>query len=299
MNNRYHIATKPTVYGWSVVVDFTVNAFGGISEYASEPISILWDEKEILVLEPRKIHPELSGSGAMGYRLKFEGAITASIAENAGIRLAYSILRIAEKRRWGLHLAWPDAPLPCRVIDRTASTGATMQGFGSVSHRVPFTMFVDELGSAFNDLKEVPYELLMSLELCAAARFESNSRARFVLLVSALETLAVQDDLNDKLGTLIADLQSVVKTAAIAEDGLRQSIIGQVSNLRRESVRRALRRLLKKLEIDESDINQVDEAYQTRSKILHEGKRVPELDHIAGCLDQILAEIYRKFVCAT
>ncbi|CAG9931802.1 HEPN domain-containing protein [Candidatus Nitrotoga arctica] len=299
MHNRYHIATKPTVYGWSVIVDFTVNTFGGISEYASEPISILWDEEEILVLEPREIPPEISASGCMGYRLKFEGAITASAAENAGIRLAYSILRVAEKRRWGLHLAWPDAPLPCRVIDRTASTGATLQGFASISHRVPFRMFVEELGSAFNDLKEIPYELLMSLELCAAARFESNSRARFVLLVSALETLAVQADLNDQLGTLINDLQNVINAAGIVDDGLRNSLLGQVGNLQRESVRRALRRLMKKLEIDENDISKIDEAYQTRSKILHEGKRVPELDHLIGSMDKILAKIYQKFVCAT
>ena len=223
MNKRYRISTKPTVYGWSVIVDFTINSFGGISDYESQPVSILWAEEEILELEQRKIHPNMSGSGAIGYRLKFVGALTASDAENAGERLAFAILRLAEKRRWGLHLEWPDSPLPCRVVDRTASTGITMQAFGSVSLHVPFAMFVDELSAAFNARKDISYEILMSLELCVAARFESNLRVCFVLLVSALEALAVQEDLSDQLGALIPDLKAVIKKSDI-EDACESAI---------------------------------------------------------------------------
>jgi len=292
MNKRYRISTKPTVYGWSVIVDFTINSFGGISGYESQPVSILWAEEEILELEQRKIHPNMSGSGAIGYRLKFVGALTASDAENAGERLAFAILRLAEKRRWGLHLEWPDSPLPCRVVDRTGSTGITMQAFGSASLHVPFAMFVDELGEAFNDRKDVPYEVLMSLELCAAARFENNPRVRFVLLVSALEALAVQKDLSEQLGALIPDLEAIIEKSEIEDPDLRQSLIGQVSNLRRESIRRSIRQLLKKFDIAEADFNEI---YDARSSILHEGKRIPELGRLVDSIGEILKNIYQNF----
>lgn len=290
MNKRYRISTKPTVYGWSVIVDFTINSFGGISDYESQPVSILWAEEEILELEQRKIHPNMSDSGAIGYRLKFVGALTASDAESAGERLAFAILRLAEKRRWGLHLEWPDSPLPCRVVDRTASTGITMQAFGSVSLHVPFATFVDELSAAFNARKAISYEILMSLELCAAARFESNLRVCFVLLVSALEALAVQEDLSKQLGALIPDLKAVIKKSDIEDAGLRQSLIGQISNLKRESVHRSMRRLLKKFDIDGADLNKI---YDARSSILHEGKRIPELSLLVESIGKILKKIYQ------
>ena len=292
MNTRYDIATKPSIYGWSVDVDFTINSFGGISDYESELVSIPWMENKILELKLRQIHPYMSGSGAMGYRLTLVGALTASGAENAGVRLAYAILKIAEKRHWGLHLEWPDSPLPCRVVDRNASKGITMQAFGSVSHHIPFAMFVDELGAAFNDRKDVPYEVLMSLELCAAARFENNPRVRFVLLVSALEALAVQKDLSEQLGALIPDLEAIIEKSEIEDPDLRQSLIGQVSNLRRESIRRSIRQLLKKFDIAEADFNEI---YDARSSILHEGKRIPELGRLVDSIGRILKKIYQNF----
>ena len=65
-----------------------------------------------------------------------------------------------------------------------------MQGFGSVSSPISISEFVTKIESSFVDHSEVPYSLLLSMELCASSRFESNERSKLIMLVSAFESLA-------------------------------------------------------------------------------------------------------------
>lgn len=292
MISRNDIYAKKGVYSWAVKVDFTINSMGGFKDLSSVNTSLLWDQDYILRLETQKIHPQLEDAGATGYRLIIEATDTACDAEKLGVKLAYALLSIAIDKHWGMSLSWPDSPLPCRVIDRTASIGATMQGFGSVSSRINVSDFITGLEKYFTHHSNVPYSLLLSMELCASSHFENNNRSKLIMLVSAFEALAIQKDLSCELGSLLDDLKSIVNDFDIEDSSIKDSLLGQIGNLRRESIRRALKRLLNNAGLNEDDCKFVEEAYQARSKIVHEGHRVAELSLINSRLNSLLIKVY-------
>lgn len=291
MISRQEIVNKPNVYGWSAIVDFNINNTGGLTELGDGKASLLWSRDLILTIEPREVSPTLSGAGTKGYRITVEATDTASHAERLGLGLAHSLLAVAIKRSWGMSLSWPDQPLPCRVVDRTVSRGFSAQGSATISSPTDTKSFVEEIENEFDD--NVSYNVLLSMELCASSRFENDNRAKLIMLVSAFEALAKQRDLSSDVGATVKEIKKVLSKADI-DTSLRNSLIGQVDQLTRESVRRALKRFLKEMDLDDSDIKFVESAYSARSKIVHEGRRVPELDSITSKLDQILKSLYQK-----
>lgn len=145
-------------------------------------------------LEKRNIHPKYENAGATGYRITLEAAETACDAENLGKRLAYALLKIALNRNYGILLSWHDTPLPCRVIDRTASVGSSLEGFITAVSSITISDFTHSLDTNFSEVESVPYRLLLSLELCVSSRLVDDSRVRLIMLISALEALAEQQD---------------------------------------------------------------------------------------------------------
>jgi hypothetical protein len=290
------LATKPNVYSWSSKVDFVVNNVGGFKDFGESPLCLLWQPQFILTIEKKKIHPYLEESGAAGYRLKIDASSTASDAEEAGKRLAYAILSVAIARQWGMTLSWQDTPLPCRVIDRTASSGMQMIGFGSVKNKISLTEFSEKLSDSFSKLKSIPYSLLLSMELCASSRFQTDNRTKLILLISALEAIGEQRDISEEVDDLILSLRNVVDSYTFKEESLKNSIIGQITNLTRESCRHAIKRALSNAAISQEDIGFIDEAYQARSKIVHEGQRIPELDIMNSRIDGILQAVYLCYI---
>lgn len=292
MVSRIDLEKKNSIYSWAVKIDFTVNSGGRIDDLVGSSASLLWLKDYILKIETRKIHPQLADSGATGYRLEAKAMQTACEAEALGVRLAYSLLSVAIEKNWGLSLSWPDSPLPCRVIDRTVSKGASSQAFLSVLKHIKTSEFVSGIEESFNHHEKVPYSLLLSMELCASSHFENNERSKLIMLVSAFEALAKQNDLSETVNPLIKDLKNKVKEFGLEDITIRDSLMGQIENLKRESVRRALKRLLANAGLDEDDRIFVDEAYQARSEIVHEGKRVPELHLFTGRLNRLLKQVY-------
>jgi len=292
MPSSEDISTKPHVYSWSAKVDFLLNSVGGFTDLHSSSVRVPWGENLILTLEKQNIHPNLVGAGAKGYRFTIDATETACEAEELGKRLACALLKVAIDRQWGLRLSWPDTPLPCRVVDRTASRGDTAQFFGSGTSHLTLADFASTLQETFQKLSKAPYRLLLSMELCASARFESDNRARLVLLVSALEAIAEQQDFAPTLTELITQLCDIVSDFPIAEASLKESLLGQVRNLKRESSGRAIRRKLREAGLSDQELSLVDVAYRARSKVVHEGRRVPELAAMTAELDRIIQRVY-------
>lgn len=296
MVSRIDLDRKNNIYSWSVKIDFMLNSMGGIKDFSGDSLSFLWCHDYILTLECRKIHPQLEDAGAKGYRLTAHATETACAAESLGVKLAYSLLSLAVVKNWGLSLSWPDSPLPCRVIDRTAAKGDVMQAFGSATHHVDTLHFISEIEKAYSIHQSVPPSLLLSMELCTSSHFENNERSKLIMLVSAFEALAAQLDLSEIVEPLIYELQSKVREYNFEDPSLRDSILGQISNLKRESVRRAIKRLLARIDLTEDDRDFVDIAYQARSAIVHEGRRVPELHLINARLNSLLKKLYSSNV---
>ena len=91
----------------------------------------------------------------------------------------------------------------------------------------------------------------------------------------------------------LKDLKEVIDKSEIQDERLKNSLRGQIGNFKRESVRSAIQRLLKDSQIIEEDIKFVDKAYSDRSKIVHEGKRVPELSILNSKLENVLISVYK------
>ncbi len=104
--------------------------------------------------------------------------------------------------------------------------------------------------------------LLLSMELFAAASLESNDRARFVMVVSALEPLAEQKPLGPEVGrTVDALCMQLIEDSSVPEN-LRESLRGRLLQLKHESVRQALKRLCEKwFPIEPTAWKSIDHAY--------------------------------------
>lgn len=289
---RTDMKHKINVYSWAATVDFVLGSEAGFHDLAGDA-TLLWGPNYILGLESVDVHPKLEGAGLNGYRFKIEAENTASGAETLGARVAFGLLSVAVQKGWGLSLSWPEAPLPCRVVNRTVSLGPQVRAFGTVLKRLYLGDFITELETSFHRYQVVPERLLLSMELVCLSRLENSNRSKLILLISALEALAIQRDFTVEIGGLVQGLVSVVDEFGIEDESLKSSLIGQIQNLNRESIRRAISRLLSDNDFSNDDAVLVEEAYIARSAILHEGKRVPELSPMIVNLEKVLIQIYR------
>jgi hypothetical protein len=132
------------------------------------------------------------------------------------------------------------------------------------------------------------------LELFVASRLEVDSRSRFIVLVTAAEALCEQQDLGAGVAEALQDVGGRLKASASAiDDSTVQSLVGQISQLRRESVRRAMSRTLRSHGIGEEQIAQMEDAYTRRSKILHEGERFDDLERASAGVEETLRTVYQ------
>lgn len=207
--------------------------------------------------------------GGKSYCILVEGFPKASDAEVAGMQMAQALLLSAVSLDFGLRLSYQSHEPPT-VFDRTLS--ADTFGFGAAYTSWPQETVISELWKAV----ETPLQdrrLLLSLELFVSAGLESNDRARFVMTVSALEPLAVQKDLGANVSGAVDELSSELsKNSNIAED-LKISLRGRLLQLKRESVRQALKRHCRRWFPDNQYAwKALDSAYSLRSELLHEGR---------------------------
>lgn len=215
-----------------------------------------------------------SWEAGVRYELEFEAFPTAAQAEEAGMQSAQALLLAAISLGFGIRLNYHSHEPPT-VFDRTISSGVAMSAEGFASW--PQDIVVKEVTDAFaHQVRD--RRILLSMELFAAASLESNDRAKFVMAVSALEPLAEQLDLGTEVAAFVSKTTALLDADQTVPDSVRQSLCGRLHQLRKESVRQALRRLCETWfpgnRVARDDI---DFVYTLRSQILHDG-RVSDLD---------------------
>ncbi len=132
----------------------------------------------------------------------------------------------------------------------------------------------------------------LALELASSASFESSARSHFLIYVSALEYMAVQDPLNKKVQVMIDELikeindRDLINNASDLENGkkkkdeekkLKHSLVSRIGRLKSESIGSSIRKLVGKyLHGYEykglSPEKFINEIYNVRSEITHNGK---------------------------
>lgn len=231
-----------------------------------ENVTLLFDDGTLATIKPGRT---LEWEGGKRYQIEVNAFPTANEAEDAGMRTAQALLLTAISLNFGLRLNYRSHEPPT-VFDRTVSTGLECwgEGFGSWPQDVVLNELNKALAVPLRDRR-----LLLSMELFVAAALESNDRAKFVMAVSALEPLAAQESLGPEVATVVDDLIArLAATTTIASD-LRHSLEGRLRQLKRESVRQALKRLCEQWLPGEANAwAQLDRAYALRSEMLHEGR---------------------------
>ena len=243
-----------------------------------ERVSLLLPDGSLATIEPDETF-DFQVEGGKSYVLTVEGFPTASDAEVAGMQMAQALLLCAVSLDFGLRLSYQSHEPPT-VFDRTLSAG--MFGFATAYTSWPQDIVLSELWRAI----ETPQQhrrLLLSLELFASASLESNDRARFVMAVSALEPLAVQESLADEVANAVDELVAQLREHSTIPASHKDSLTGRLLQLKRESVRQALKRhCLRWFPHDPAAWKVLDHAYGLRSELLHEGRPAD--------LDLLLAE---------
>jgi hypothetical protein len=223
-----------------------------------------------------------------------EGFATAGEAEQAGLRFAMALLWTAVSLKFPLRLEY-HTPLPCVVYDRTPKPGGMlMQVELSESTIQGASTVVELIEQIFVSKIEIDKKLLLSMELFAGARLEVTERTKFIGLVSALEPLALQRKFEQSsLSEVIQDAIKKVQEASDLPGELKASLTGQLQRLSSESVSQAIYRLVKThLPANGEALATVKEAYNIRSKMLHEGSTDADLDQKSSEIEDVIRRLY-------
>jgi hypothetical protein len=263
---RQLILAKDHRRKYGVRLTFQVRRAAHIGEL--ERVTLFLPDGSVATIQPDDAF-DFEVEGGKSYDLTVEGFPTASDAEAAGMQMVQALLLCAVSLDFGLRLSYMSHEPPT-VFDRTLSAG--MFGLATGYTSWPQDVVLSELWRAI----ETPLRdrrLLLSVELFASAALESNDRARFVMTVSALEPLAVQDALGPEVSDVVDSLAVELSTNASIPADLKDSLKGRLLQLKRESVRQALKRHCRRWFPDDLEARKrLDYAYGLRSELLHEGK---------------------------
>lgn len=117
---------------------------------------------------------------------------------------------------------------------------------------------------------------LIAYELYASSRSESSTRARFLLLVMAVESLAKQEPRADDEQLVIAELVKVVAASGLPKDRCKTLMDG-LRTFKSQSISEGCRRLIT-MAIAAGSVQDAEAAthfrdcYRIRGKIVHSGK---------------------------
>jgi hypothetical protein len=249
-------------YGAKLIFQVLDKGFLGNLEH----VTIFLDDGAFVTLAPER---QPSWEGGRRFSLTLEGFPTASQAEEHGRRLVQGLLWTSISLNFGVRLNYHTHE-PTTVYDRLRSPGFSMFGEGTTSF--PPGWVIDRLQAAYMLPKSVDRTLLLSMEIYCASRLEASDRAIFLSTVSALEPLANAERLGFEVDAFIDECLAQLDKKDEIQREYRQSLHGRLNELRKESIRQALKRVIRaKLPNDASAQGIIDYAYNLRSQLIHRG----------------------------
>ena len=242
---------------------------------------LLTDTDYIVKVRPIKSQSTDESDTASGFRaleIFVEGFATAGEAEKKGLEVAFGILWGAISESYSVRLQY-QTPLPCVVYDRTRQgSGVFVTLSGTLILGNPLASIATAIDEGLSSKARGDEKLLLAMELFASARQESTERSRFISLVSSLEPLAEQQDYTAEVSAAIGQFKDQIKDLKLPPH-IEASLLGRTEGLSTESVSSAIRRLVKETLPDDSEALQIiEDAYNLRSRILHDGTTDADLN---------------------
>ena len=161
------------------------------------------------------------------------------------------------------------------VFEDTGRTGFAELSEARFLSNDPAERFVDTWSSAVTNAARWDERILVSYDLYASSRFESSSRARFLLLIMAIEALVEQPDRSESELALITRLLETITEAHLPKEQ-SAALLSGVGKLKRVSISYACRTYLAwsiaaKAVTDPGAADHFTMCYQIRGRIIHGG----------------------------
>ncbi|WP_133126010.1 HEPN domain-containing protein [Pseudohalioglobus lutimaris] len=156
--------------------------------------------------------------------------------------------------------------------------------------------FTGKLIDLISESYALSEQLKLAMELMTSSFFESSSRARFLTLVLAAESILSPEDRSTEVHSVVDELRNVAKSANLS-DQEKRSILGTLNWLYKDSISQSLRKMAlvhlpNKTYQDLPSHKFIQKCYEARSKLVHSGT-VDEEKHNIGTLAANL-EVYLK-----
>ncbi len=288
-DERAIIFGRPEKRPYGARLEFQVVHVGFLGNI--ESAAILLDSGAVASLAPAR---QYSWEGGRRFEFRLEGFSTAAEAEAQGRQLSQAILWTAISLNYGLRLTYRTQE-PATVFERLRSEGASMCAEGSVSWNPQVVL--EQLVAGFAAPIPDPRTLL-SMEIFASSSLESSDRAAFLTAISALEPLAEEQALGPTVDAFVEWCCLSLRTATSIDQQHRASLEGRLKQLRRESIRQALRRLIvTRLPDHPTAPDLADFAYGLRSELIHNGRLADydiDLDAETRKISNLLRLIYSR-----
>lgn len=251
--------------------------------------SVLFGAEAVLVIKKIRDLPHHQ----MEVQLDVEAFSSASDAERAGQLLTFSLMWLAPSKRVTIDFARRTGPWPFAVRNRTLSEGTQVWGGGYAFHKLEPTALASEVARAYG-LGFAPTDaLLTSMQFFASSGLESSEVARFIAIMTALEALAEQQEYGSEIEAVLRELaKQVEQNTSVSDVSVRNSLASQIRNMKRESVSKAIRRLVEKHINDKDTLKFVNDSYEARSRLLHDGARESDLGGRTQRLEDVVRRIY-------
>jgi hypothetical protein len=252
-------------------------------------VCLLTDTDYIVKMRPHHSTQADSTSRCRAWDILIEGFATAGEAERKGLEITFGILWGAISARYSVRLQY-ETPLPCIIYDRTRSgshlsasaTCVLIKPSAAIANAINDGLASEELGNA---------KLLLAMELFASARQELTERSRFIGLVSSLEPLAEQKIQCEEVVDIVNQFKDQVKGLNIPRQ-TETSLLGRIEGLATESVSSSIRHLIEvALPGDKEALNIVEDAYNLRSRILHEGTTDADLNQKSRGIESVIRRV--------
>jgi hypothetical protein len=134
------------------------------------------------------------------------------------------------------------------------------------------------------------------MEIFCAARFQQSERGMFLTVVSALEPLAETQPLESEVNEFVSKATEILTSVSGISQEVIDSLRFRLAQLRRESIRQALKRLVRETLPENPDAPRIiDNAYALRSQIVHNGRPDDldiDLEHEAVTIAALIRDIY-------
>jgi hypothetical protein len=182
------------------------------------------------------------------------------------------------------------------LVDATQPTVFAGWEGGQVIIGKPIDRFVDAFVEGFLLSENLSERSQLALELFSASRFEASLRARFLILVSAIESITLREERSEDVQELLLEMKGLLNSANINETD-RAQIAGTLRDLQRRSITSSSKALVERF-CGEEKARLFGKCYHARSQLVHNGRTDFDLGAHLHQLEELVAEAIMGFVHA-